>query len=716
MTEWFLPAYIDPGSGLQFFSFLGPLLAALAGAIGLLLWPFRKMWGLFISGRKIGWLLVMALAVVVGGGLFLLLRPKAAVTKAAPGLRVLVVGIDGMDPVITQGLMAEGKLPNFKRLAETGTFKTIQTTNPAQSPVAWSTIATGANPGEHGLFDFIWRHEESYLPDLSLAVLEPPEKRIKLFGQELALGRSRYRSERGGIPVWSLTSEAKIPTVVVRWPVTFPPEPVEGKMLSGMGVPDIRGGQGTFSFYTSEKTDDARPQGGMVISVAEGKEIRSELFGPRGPRGSDLTTPLEIDVDRETRSVSLRVNGSRFRLQEGSWSGWIRVKFPVDFFTQVKAMCRFYLKSVANPFELYVSPMNLDPRDPAFPISYENDYARRLQEAIGDFHTLGMPHDTWALNEGRMNEEMFLSQTDTIVAEERAMVLHELKRFESGLFMVVFETLDRVQHMFWRYRDPKSPLYNEEDGKKYEGVIARTYEQMDSILGEILEFVDERTVLIANSDHGFTNFRRTVHLNSWLRSQGYLTLKEGAEEGRALFREVDWSRTKAYAVGLGSLYVNLRGRESQGIVVPGEEKERLEKELIENLERVVDQENGEKMVHKVYRREEIFSGSRFDQMSDLVVAFRPGYRASWQTALGATPRALVEDNLKKWSGDHIVEPSFVPGVFFSNRKVAPEREISLYDIAPSVVSLFGITPPKGYLGQPIFETAAETSALAASPR
>jgi predicted AlkP superfamily phosphohydrolase/phosphomutase len=477
-------------------------------------------------------------------------------------------------------------------------------------------------------------------------------------------------------------------------------------MLSGMGVPDLRGGQGIFSFYTSVSTDETRPQGGLVVVVPEETKIRTRLIGPRGPKGEDVSIPLEIVLDPNDRSVEISVSGTRFRLKERSWSRWIRVRFPIDIFTGVRAMCRFYLKSASHPFELYCSPMNFDPRQPAFPISYKDDYARKLQEAIGDFHTMGMPHDTWALNEGRMDEEMFLSQTDTIIAEERAMVLHELKQFESGLLMVVFESLDRLQHMFWRYVDQESPLYDKEGAQRYGGVIEQYYEGMDRILGEIFEFVDDKIVLLISSDHGFTHFRRAVHINSWLRESGFLKLRPGCKEGRALFRDVDWAATRAYAVGLGSLYINLKGRESQGIVMPGSEKYRVESEIVQGLEALTDPQGGGRIVYKVYRRDEIFSGSRLERMPDLVVAFVPGYRVSWQTALGAAPPVVTEDNQKKWSGDHIVDPLFVPGVFFSNKRLNVEGELSLYDIAPTILSIFGIEAPKNYLGRSLWRVAS----------
>jgi predicted AlkP superfamily phosphohydrolase/phosphomutase len=302
---------------------------------------------------------------------------------------------------------------------------------------------------------------------------------------------------------------------------------------------------------------------------------------------------------------------------------------------------------------------------------------------------------------------MFLSQTDAIVGEEKAMILHELEEYQSGLLMIVFETIDRVSHMFWRYIDKESPLYDAEGAKKYGGVIQHYYEDMDKTLGEIMKHVDDKTLLLVTSDHGFTNFRRAVHLNSWLRDQGLQNLKTDTRESRALFRDVDWSKTKAYAVGLGSIYINLEGRESQGIVASGEEKTQIEKEIISSLEQLMDPKNGKRVVHKVYRREEIFSGSKFEKMPDLVVGFSGGYRVSWQTALGAAPREQMEDNMKKWSGDHIVEPSLVPGVFFSNRKLDLTKQISLYDIAPTILQEFGITPPKEFLGKPIFDRKAD---------
>ncbi len=648
--------------------------------------------------------LIKTLSLVCALSLTLAACSKPASDQPDPSAfpRVIVIGVDGMDPKITRSLMDQGKLLNFARLAAQGGMSPIQTTNPAQSPVAWSTIGTGANPGEHGMFDFLWRHEENYLPDLSLAEMQSPRKKIKLFGQEFPLERPFYKSHRQGTPVWALTSQKNIPTVVLRWPVTFPPEKVHGKMLSGMGVPDARGTQGTFSFYTSEVPDNDRPQGGVIVPVGERDVIQTQLLGPRGPRGGELAIPLEIRKDPQDRSITLKVRDHSFTVKERAWSQWVRVKFSVDAFKGLPAMCRFYLKSFEKPFELYCSPMNYDPQKPLFPISYESDYSKKLQAEIGDFHTLGMPHDTWALNEGRMDEDMFLSQTDAIVAEEKAMVLSELKEYKSGLLMIVFETVDRISHMFWRYTDPESPLYDPEGAKKYGGVIEHYYVDMDNTLGEILKYVDDKTTLIVSSDHGFTNFRRTVHINTCLVRSGQQELQPGVSEGRALFRDVDWSRTKAYAVGLGSVYINLEGRESKGIVKPGQEKTDLENEIIRNLEALTDPKSGAKVVHKVYKRDEIYSGRQIDKMPDLVVAFEAGYRASWQTALGASPQETMEDNLKKWSGDHIVEPSLVPGTFFSNRKLPEGRMISLYDIAPTVLQEFGITPPEDYLGEPIF--------------
>lgn len=653
--------------------------------------PFRflnKKWLLAVVGVGV---LIFLVTIMIARGHGL--SSKTFVKERIP--KVIFLGIDAMDPKISLRLMQEGKLPNFQKLATQGGFTKISTVNPPQSPAVWSSIATGANPGQHGIFDFIRRNPKNYLPDISLASLGFP---AKLFG--IPIGKPRYEAVRGGIPFWNMLLKKNIPSTVIKFPVTFPPEKLLGNMLSGMGVPDIRGTQGTFTFYTTQSQKTEQLQGGRIIKLEEGEKIESQLIGPRGPQGNDTIVPLAITKDTQTKEVIINADGQSFRMKVGAWSPWYHIAFPITPFKKAPAICRFYLKSL-SPFELYCTPMNFDPTDPLFPISYPDQYVKTLQQAIGDFYTLGMPHDTWALNEGRMTEDMFLAQTDMILEEEKAMIRYELQRFKQGVLSIVIVTLDRIQHMFWRYIDKESPLYRAEEAARYGGVIDQYYMEMDKLLGEILQKIDTSTLLLICSDHGFTNYRRSVHLNSWLRDNSFQTLKNGTQEGKPLFRDVDWNATKAYTVGFGAIYINLKGRETRGIV--SEDKEKVENEIISKLSKMKDPKTGEEIVYKVYRSREIFSGDRSAESPDLLVTFKPGYRASWQSALGAAPQDWFEDNLKKWSGDHIVDPVFVPGSLFCNRKFNTSNNYSVYDIAPTILGEFDIETPETYEGKSIFK-------------
>jgi predicted AlkP superfamily phosphohydrolase/phosphomutase len=361
--------------------------------------------------------------------------------------------------------------------------------------------------------------------------------------------------------------------------------------------------------------------------------------------------------------------------------------------TSVKGIVRFYLASV-EPLELYQSPVNFDPRSPAFPISYPSGYAKELSKELGMYHTIGQAEDTWSLNEGRVSDETFLQQCERVIQEREAMLKYELARFENGLLVISFDTPDRIQHMFWRYYDPEQPLYDAEQAKKYQNVFPRLYQTMDRILGDAMASISEDTTLIVLSDHGFSNFRTAVHTNAWLKEQGYLVFKPTAKTGEMseFFDGVDWSKSKAYAAGLSGIFVNLQGRERNGSVSPSELRA-VQDEISRKLLGWVDPKTSTPIVHKVYRMDEVYEGPYTDRAPDLMVAFEEGYRSSWQTALGSTPTVLMEPNAKRWSGDHCVEPSFVPGVFLSNRKINTETP-RIIDIAPTILKLFGIEPPE----------------------
>ncbi|HEX9707067.1 MAG TPA: alkaline phosphatase family protein, partial [Steroidobacteraceae bacterium] len=324
---------------------------------------------------------------------------------------------------------------------------------------------------------------------------------------------------------------------------------------------------------------------------------------------------------------------------------------------------------------LYVSPIQIDPRDPVQPITSPPEYAAALAESIGLYHTIGMPEETWSLNEGFISDKAYLDMVRTILAENEAMLYDTLKRKDSELVVVAFVQTDRVSHMFYRGFDEGHPLYAT-TGKEARGAIEWIYREADRIVGKTLGMLGPEDRLIILSDHGFTTFRRSVHVNRWLVEQGFMTLKPGQPPSESLFTNVDWTRTKAYASGLNGIYLNLQGRERLGVVRAGEVA-RLKQEISEKLGGFVDPVTGSPVVLKVYDAASIYEGGETGHAPDLVIGFAAGFRASWQTALGGVPAALVVDNRKNWSGDHCVDPSLVPGVLFTSfREVGSLRSIA----------------------------------------
>lgn len=666
--------YIDPGTGFTITTVGGLLLAFLSGILGVLLLFFKRIFKFFKNHRRFV-IIVLLLIIVLTTGIIVLMMHKE---KSTFDKKIIILGLDALSPRVIEPLMNEGRLKNFARLKQTGSYHPLQTTNPPQSPVAWSAFSTGQNPGKNGIFDFITRDPENYRLSLSLS------------NTETGKAQTVIKSKR----FWQYTSSKRIPTVILGCPITFPPDTVYGKMLSGMGVPDILGTEGTFSFYTSQKETDTPTTGGRVIYVKKSSLILTHLLGPRvakiGGKAVNAEVPLKISIHKD-QGVVLEYQNKKVELVQGQWSDWQDVTFEAGFFKKIKGIFKCYLAGTNPEFNLYISPINLDPREPFLPISYPKEYSKELVREMGLYHTQGMPFDTWGLNENRLDEEAFLAQVHDVLKEKEALLDLELSRFDQGVFYFYFGSPDIVQHMFWRYRDPKHPLYERNAPREYKEIIATWYEKMDKILGRILEHVGEEDVLLVLSDHGFDTFRRAVHINTWLRDQGYLELKDpGALSGEPLLKGIDWSKTQAYALGFGAIYMNEKGREGQGIVRSGQDKERLKQEIAQKLEQWIDPKYKEHVVHKVYKQEEIFAGPYSDEAPDLVVGFNIGYRASWQTALGGVPKDTIEDNLRKWSGSHLFDASLVDGVLFSNKALLKENP-SIIDLAPTILKSAGFT-------------------------
>ncbi len=613
--------------------------------------------------------------------------------------KVVVIGLDGLEPSIVDRMLQAGELPSLARLRTSGGYSRVATTWPAQTPVAWSTFATGVNPGGHGIYDFLRRDPKTYSPELALNRYE----------QKSAFLPPKVVNLRRGTPVWEVLSAAGIPSAVVRCPCTYPPDALKGRLLAGMGVPDVRGGLGTATFYTTAVGVAPRESEQVVRLEAQqrGDEIASHIIGPRNPKAKDeMRVAVTFAVDRTARTVTVRSEGrpSALVLREGVWSDWLSLKFKAGLLQSTAGVLRFLLVRIEPELEIYASPVNFDPTAPVFPISHPWEYSTELAKTLGAFYTTGMVEDHTGLSNERFGEEAYLAQCDDVMRERERMLHLELDRFREGFLFCLFDTPDRLQHMFWRFGEDNHPANREDGARRREmaAVIRDHYRACDAVIGRLLERTDPDALLIVLSDHGFSSFQRGVHLNSWLLESGYLALKTGVQPGHEageFLKQVDWGRTKAYALGIGSLYLNVRGREGEGIVEAAA-ADALAQEIATRLTSLVDPARGAPAVRGAKTKREIYSGAYLDEAPDLIVGFAAGYRASWTTALGGIPAGLFEDNVKKWGGDHIIDPSLVPGVLFMNRPF-DSSGAGLVDIAPTILAALAAPKPGAMEGRPL---------------
>jgi len=654
--------------------------------------------------------------------------------------RVFVMGFDGMDPTLARRWMDEGKLPNLKRLEEEGTFSPLDTTQPSESPVAWASFATGVNPGKHNIFDFLIRSFETYLPDLAGVRKEPPRF---LWGL-IPIRPPKAISTRGGTSFWVTTGRAGIKSTVLTVPMTWPPEEVpHGELLGGLPLPDIRGTIGTFSYWATDLSsfeEGSTEFGGYLKRLLfDGGVAHTFIKGPNNPilvqeqtdlqekakhgplsdkerarldelsGDKSISLPISVHWTENSGQAEIEVAGTRLTLKAGDWSPWVTLSFPVNFLVKIHGMVQFHVVRADSELQIYGSPVNFDPRQPPVPISKPDDFSRRLADQIGLYRTLGWAEATWPLNEGRLSEAEFLYDCEIAFKDREKLIFKNLERDDWDLFVAVIETTDRISHMMWRLIDPKHPMYDKQLAEKYGDSIEKIYRRADDLVGRIREKLPKDTVLMVVSDHGFHSFRRGVNLNTWLVQNGYMVFHDqGAGKktlqdlfGHGKFWEgVDWSRTKAYAVGLGQIYFNLRGRESQGIVSTGAEYSALQDEIRSKLLPLTDPDDGSRIFADIYKRDDIYHGEYIQYAPDLEVGFLDGYRVGWQDTLGAIQRTIVENNNRKWSGDHCATASEISaGVFFSSRRV--DGRPNIMDVAPTILKILEVPIPADLDGKPL---------------
>jgi predicted AlkP superfamily phosphohydrolase/phosphomutase len=565
--------------------------------------------------------------------------------------KVIVIGVDGMDPAFVERHWAD--LPNVARLRERGGYSHLATTFPPQSPVAWSTFITGLDPGQHGIFDFVHRDPTTREPYLSTDKTIGPRFALRLGAYELPLSRSRVVPLRKGRAFWEYLSERGIPVTIVRIPANYPPS-AAGRELAGMGTPDLRGTEGTFSYYTDDPAGTSRDvPGGLIRRIAlSGGHADLRVEGPPNPLRRDhayAAVQLSVDVDPDRPYARLQTGAAAAIVREGGWSGWLPADFPLlPHVVSARGMFRVFAKQLHPRFELYVSAVNVDPESPALPISTPGAYARDVAASAGRWATLGIAEDTAALRQGVFDLPEFLSQSHLVLRDEQRLLEDSLRRFAGGLLFFYFSAVDQNSHVLWG---------------RHEAELLDVYRAVDGSVGEVMRREPDAE-LVVMSDHGFAAFDRAVNLNTWLISRGL--------------------RTEAYALGLNGLYL-----EDKGVM------EEVRRELLEFR----DPANGRSVIANVAETNPSPENRRI--APDLIIGYRAGYRASWQTALGDAPSGLVEDNDDAWIADHCIDPAAVPAVLFTTRGIRAANP-ELKDLPVSLLALYGVARPAQMTGRSVF--------------
>jgi predicted AlkP superfamily phosphohydrolase/phosphomutase len=627
--------------------------------------------------------------------------------KNATPKKMLVLGFDGMDPHLTNLWMSQGKLPALQRLISQGGFSKLGTSIPPQSPVAWSNFIAGTNPGGHGIFDFIHRDPAKYFPVFSASATEEAKKTFRIGNWVLPIKGGDVRNLRKGKAFWQILEEHDIPATIFKIPANYPPVPTRQRTFSGMGTPDIRGSYGICNFYTTETKQVMEDIGGALVHEVYviGNRVEAKLPGPINTFKTDrpeAEIEFKVNIDPQNPVAKISIQDQEFILREKEWSGWKHIRFHLIPTQSVSGLCMFYLKEIRPHFKLYVSPVNIDPGDPALPLSTPDSYAKELEKKFGPFFTKGLPADTSALDNDFLDEGEFLAQDGIVLQESKEMLDYELARFDSGLLFYYISSTDQRQHMFWRLLDEKHPAYNAALASKYGNVIEKTYIEADQILARSMEKVDKDTIVMVMSDHGFNPFSRGFNLNGWLKDNGYHKFANEfkQEDLEFAFAGTDWSKTKAYGLGLNGLYINQKGREVEGIVQPGADKDNLVREIARKLEEYVDPKTGQKVVLRAYAAKDVYTGPYVEEAPDIVLGFNRGYRISWKSPLGKVPKEILEDNFVKWSGDHMGAAETLAGILAVNRPIRAESP-ALYDLTATILDVFGINKPKELIGKTV---------------
>ncbi len=652
-------------------------------------------------------------------------RPQAG---RGDGKKVFILGCDGLDAELIERMLREGRLPNMAKLAAKGGFRPLTTSIPPQSPVAWSNFITGAGPGVHGIFDFIHREpDKQYAPYFSTNYFAQKHnwwitrKLIpETVGGYVLRGTTQNTLMRKGTPFWDYLDTAGIKVDLYRLPANYPPSKSKYgnvRCLPGMGVPDAveTGTQGTYQQFTTKPRREVELGGGKKFKLRRDPKTRAYVGTLRGPSNMlladapNMTLDFSVyrDPERDAAIITYENKGIAgteevsIPLNVGEWSDWVYVDFPQTGLRvpAMRTMARFLLQGVRPHVDVYVTPLNFAPDAAPPDFSEPSDFVKDIGEGIGPFYTQGFAEDFKARDQNVLSDEEFRQQAELVLDERMKMLDFALDNYVDGLLFFYFSSSDLQAHIYWWESTDEHPIRSWEDAQRFNRVVEDVYVRLDEALGHSLERLGEDLTVIVMSDHGFGNFGRGFALNTWLREEGYLVADRG------LLFDCDWSQTRVYGLGLNGLYLNLKGREPEGIVDPAEADELLD-ELCDKLVALRDPENGRQVILRCYKTKDWYHGPEAVNAPDIIVGYGAGYRSSWNTALGDFDKSVVVPNHSAWSADHCVARELVPGIVIANRPIN-RADPALIDLAPTILGEFGLPTPETMTGRNIFGAPEE---------
>lgn len=432
--------------------------------------------------------------------------------------------------------------------------------------------------------------------------------------------------------------------------------------------------------------------------------------------GRPMQVPMKIV--RKDGVATVTIGAQKQEIREGAWSTWFNLAYELNPLLKVHAIARAKIVHLTEPyFEMYVDTINIDPAAPPFwqPISEPAGYSKEIAKSVGAFETVGWACMTHPFKDDVIDPVTFLEDIEFTTEWRERITFDGLSKGDWKIFMSCFSETDRTQHMMYQYYDPTHPLYDAQKASqkvKFYGeeielrdAIPAVYRRVDRIVGKVIdEYLKPGDTLILCADHGFQSFRKQVHLNNWLADHGYLAIEDGVgrAKGGMLSTYVDWSKTRAYSLGLGMIFVNTVGPESGVGIVDPKDKDALLREIAGKLLADTDAKTGKPFVKSAQVIADIHKGDFQSLEADMMVGFEAGYRISWASTGGGISldgqgelNPTIDDNKKNWSGDHVsVDTELVKGIFFCNRKVeVPASGVDLLHVAPTALAAAGVAVP-----------------------